>query len=176
MKTDGTDRRRLGDAPTTQNANNINVVDGRIYYTHSYDLYHSNIYSMNIDGTDVRKLCDDDAASINVVGDRIYYINNSDFSHIYSMKTDGTDRRQLNDDGSWFPNVAGDRIYYSGTGLYLYSVRIDGTDVRQLNDERTSTPHVIGDRVFYYDDDVTHKFYTIKTDGTGLQTLEDFVG
>jgi hypothetical protein len=38
-------------------------------------------------------LNDDASYGINVVGDRIYYRNDSDDDKLYTIKTDGSDRR-----------------------------------------------------------------------------------
>jgi len=54
------------------------------------------LYTIKTDGSDRKKLNDDEAGGIWVAGNRIYYSN--DDGGLYTIKTDGSDRRKLNDE------------------------------------------------------------------------------
>ena len=59
---------------------------------------------------------------INVLGDWIYYVNNSDDLHIYKIKTDGTGRKKLSDTFADYMTVVGDYIYYSAVVSDNYGI------------------------------------------------------
>ncbi len=88
------------------------------------------IYSMNLDGSDRKKLNGDSSGGLNVIGNQIYYINMSDNDKLYSMKTDGSNRQKLSDDKiGWFSTI-GSQIYYnnlSDNGT-LYAMKGDGSE------------------------------------------------
>ena len=50
-------------------------LDGKIYFANSYD--NDRMYSMNIDGTDLKKLTSSSVAHINGAGDYLYYFMDS---------------------------------------------------------------------------------------------------
>ncbi|MCL2002747.1 MAG: DUF5050 domain-containing protein [Oscillospiraceae bacterium] len=165
---------------TVGNIVNLGLVAGqsdRIYYSSGY--YHqisgfhygSGLYSINPDGTNGSKLCDDDAAYINVVGDYIYYSNVSDGDKIYKIRTDGDpeSRKLVRDESASFITVIGDRIYYSNgsKGGILSSADTNGNNLRDLSRHRAFYINVVGNDIYYSNDDDGGKIYKIKTDGLG---------
>ena len=88
------------------NASIINVIDNRIYYiTYSEnDQFFNELYSINIDGSNKRKLTDgfmssEPLSNIKVIGERIYYMNHNENNKneygIYRINIDGSDKRKL---------------------------------------------------------------------------------
>jgi len=70
----------------------IYIYGDEIYYS---DLNNNKIYSVKIDGTAKKKLCDDSAEDFRVSGNRIYFDSVGQTDIYYKMKTDGTDRIKL---------------------------------------------------------------------------------
>jgi hypothetical protein len=67
--------------------------------------------------------------NINVVEDKIYYVNGND-GKIYCVNTDGSGRKLLSEDqAAWLIVVEG-QIYYTITGSNIYSININGSDKR----------------------------------------------
>ncbi|MDR1705939.1 MAG: DUF5050 domain-containing protein [Clostridiales bacterium] len=74
------------------------------------------------------RLNDDDCEYINVLGDWVYYRNNSDGGKIYKTRTSGYGRVKLNDDDSRPIWVTGGQVYYGSEndGGKFCSVDING--------------------------------------------------
>jgi len=81
------------------NAGNGNTNNKGVSVNHggrTYFVSFRGIYSVKEDGSDMRKLSDDQVEyNINVVGNRIYYINRDDGNKIYTIKTNGSDRKPV---------------------------------------------------------------------------------
>ena len=170
---------------TAGNINNGGLLafkDGRIYFGNISDP-QAGLYSMNPDGSDKKKLSDDIAQYINVVGDRIYYSNGSNDNHIMTVKTDGSDYRFLTEDMSTVNSsslrVVGNTIYflgYSENVKGLYSIKIDGTDKKKISDHYPKAINIVDDLIYYINDESgnsDYKTYSIKTDGSDLKALTD---
>jgi len=112
IKTDGTGKQKLSDERSDHYSN---IVDGWIYYSNGDDTVEAEgkdeddimdvgkLYRIKIDGTGKQKLNNDGSIGINVVGDRIFYINRSSDNKWYTMKTDGTGRQPVSD--KWFVSI-----------------------------------------------------------------------
>jgi hypothetical protein len=91
--------------------------------------------------SDRQKICDDIARFINVIGDTIYYRNDSDGGTLYSIRTDGAERKKLGEAACSSVSVENGWIYFStqeGEKAAFYRMRTDGSD-----------PYVSGDWVYY---------------------------
>jgi len=157
-----------------QGNTNGNITNGGLVAAAGDRIYFSNLkdsgklYVMKPDGSDQKKLNDDNSLSISVVGSKIYYINGDDDNNIYSMKTDGSNRRKLSNDGKVFRiTMAGGRIYYStsdGSAHALYSMKPDGSDQKTLNNDVWFF-NVAAGRI-YYEGSSGGKLYSMKPDGS----------
>ena len=74
-------------------------------------------------------LCEDEAFSINELGDTLFYSNWSDNKTLYKIKKDGTDRCKLIDSPVWCINIIDRYIYYRihGDDISLYRIYFDGS-------------------------------------------------
>jgi len=153
------------------------------------------IYTMLSDGSDVRRLTDNETRDFNPSwspdGSRIAFYSNRDGDYeIYTMALDGSDVRQLTNNEtddfahSWSPD--GSRIAFISQrdGDYeIYTMASDGSDVRQLTNNETDdfapswSPD--GSRIAfssrsdsYYDYD-SSDIYTIASDGFDVRRLTD---
>jgi len=107
---------------------------------------------MNVDAGDLRRLSDDAAWWLNVVGNRAYFVNLDDNNTIHSMYLDGSDQQRLGNDHALQLIVYDDRIFYSNMdddGV-MYSMNLDGSDRRRLNEHILSgIINIYDNRVFY---------------------------
>jgi|GEM_PF-801118 len=146
------------------NAGNCSVQGDRIYFCNSYE--GDKLYSMNTDGSDMRKLNDDRLERFYVSGDQIYYVNNSDGGKLYAINTNGSKKCKLSDDIiiSVFWNVSDGWIYYDNWDeRKLYRIKTDGSEREQLNGD-TLYMAVVEERIYFYDDH-DKGIYSMKTDG-----------
>ncbi len=156
------------------NTGDVVIQDEKIYFINGYD--EGTLYSMNINGSDSRKLNDDWTTWFYVSSDHIYYQNGKD-GKIYVINIDGSGQQKLNDYAFSNFNFVGDRIYYCNDDeAALYSMNVDGSDRKKLNDDIPSCINVVGDRIYYsnnlYGD---HGIFSVNTDGTDRIKLSDDV-
>ena len=80
-------------------------MDGRVYFANAYD--NNTLYSMNADGTDIRKLNNSPVSSINAAGKYLYYAMTSGSKKSggdglgYMMQTSGIYRSNLKGKSAW---------------------------------------------------------------------------
>ncbi|MDF2843509.1 MAG: hypothetical protein K0R00_1935 [Herbinix sp.] len=148
------------------NSGEVVIQDEKIYFLNGYD--NGTLYSMNINGSDKRKLNYVWTTWFYVSSDQIYYQNGQD-GKIYVMNIDGSGQQKLNDYEFRNFKFVDDRIYYSNDDdeYTLYSMNTDGSDRMKLNNDMPTCMNVFGDRIYYsnnlYGD---HGIYSVKTDGT----------
>jgi uncharacterized protein YchJ len=133
---------------------------------------------MNLDGSGQTLILEEDIFYINVIGDWIYFTNESDGSKIYKVRTDGTEKTKVGNDSASFVTVVGDWIYYSanGFGYKIYKIRASGgvdANRTQLNADNSRYVAVSGDWIYYRNESDAEKCYRVKTDGTGRQKLNE---
>ena len=79
--------------------------NGRVYFANAYD--NNTLYSMNADGTDIRKLNNSPVSSINAAGKYLYYAMTSGSKKSggdglgYMMQTSGIYRSNLKGKSAW---------------------------------------------------------------------------
>jgi hypothetical protein len=165
-------------------ADNLNIVGDYIYcrlYNIDFETpcqINHGIYKVKTDGSIIKKLNDDEAEYMNIVGNNIFYVNANDHYKPYKMKLDGTGRRKINDYPMSNINIIGDWIYFENHigGAALYKMKTDGSKMTKLNDDCANRMmiNVIGDWIYYiaYDYPQTG-LYKVKTDGTQRTKLTD---
>ncbi len=136
-----------------------------IYYRNVAD--DGKLYKMLMDGSEKKKLSDDEALYINAADGWLYYCGTSrdesgnDFGGLYKMRTDGTAREALSE--VWTPryiSVVDGWIYYAYDGLY--KMRIDGTENTKINEtESIIDINVVNGWIYFIDrDSYLHKIST----------------
>lgn len=126
MRTDGTENTKIADFQISS----VNIVNDKIYYIYGDE---AQIYSMDLDGANIKRIADGiTAVKINVAGDWIYF---TDTSAIYKIKTDETGKIKLCD----FPssnfiniNVLKDWIFLTGNGFNMHKVKTDGSELQEV--------------------------------------------
>ncbi|MCC5912688.1 MAG: DUF5050 domain-containing protein [Clostridiaceae bacterium] len=163
------------------------IVDELIYYIALEEQW--NIYKVeiaknlfgNITVNNKEKLNDDYSNWLNVQGDWVYYVNESDENSLYKIKTDGTQRTKLNDRYSWGVNVLDDWIYYvsreksldTEEKAVLYKMNIsDKEEIKIHIFERIGNIQVIEDWIYYYEgSNEDLKLFRVKNDGSNKQLI-----
>ncbi|MCD2346280.1 DUF5050 domain-containing protein [Clostridium guangxiense] len=199
MKTDGTRREKVCD----DTAAYIVVYGDWIYYSNESDggkLYKVGVsagastkdeiqpdpstYTQDatgIHGLPINKISSsqtipfDEAAYINVSGNWIYYVNNSDDHKIYKIDLDGNFRTKVNDEWSACPQVVDDEIYYCSKTGEIMKIGTDGNSSpvdlgEQVNESDTDASfhiNVSGDWIYYSNKNDNKSLYKVKVDGSG---------
>ena len=155
--------------------------DRKIFYSHgeyvyspsSSTLMYSGIFSMNTDGSDLIKICDDKAYQLNVIGDYIYYINYGDNLKIYRIKTDGSDRNVVSDEYTNCLSAFNNKIYCAQSGG-IYSMNTDGSQRVLLHE---GSPllfnfNVVNEKIFYIENGYASRdIYCMDTEGNDWQSI-----
>ena len=152
--------------------------NGVIYFANPSD--GGKLYSMDLDGKNLKKLTSDNATYINVDDNYIYYIrNNSDSSldfdffafhrnALVRVDHDGNNMVILDTEPCLYASLIGNYIYYihydKENASTLYRVRIDGEEQQQLMQEAVYTCNTDG-QFFYYNgmhtDGSIHRYDTV---------------
>jgi Tol biopolymer transport system component len=157
--------------------------NGKIIFLSRHERPNYMIYSMNVDGSDVKRLTDGDDYHGNLdvsrTSGRILYTISGD---IHSIKVDGTDETTFSTDfiqiATWHPD--GQRIVYASEAFIcgqrsnnIFIANYDGTDSQQLthtNDRVYSYSYVSPDgKLLSYM--IDNKIYVSNFDGTGEYVL-----
>lgn len=130
---------------------------------------------ISTDGTGREKLSDDPVLYINVVGDWVYYIEDSDSSSgaICRVRTDGSEQSVLNGDVCQDLYVAGDWMYYEDQSkdFATYRAHLDGSGEMLVSSETMFGMNVVDGWVYYYTDNASYA-YKVRANGTGqVRTL-----
>jgi predicted small secreted protein len=122
---------------------------------------------MKVDGTQATVLTNDKVSCLNIMGDWIYYINNSDNRSVYKIKIDGSDRTMLCGGKVINMTVLGDKIYFSVNGG-IYKMDLDGSNKKRVvadNIANLNYMNVVGDWIYYVDSKLGY-IRKVRTDGT----------
>jgi hypothetical protein len=163
----------IGNTPGNMVNQGLVAMNGeKIYFI---DSIHAGIYSMDLDGSNRRRLfdADEDYAlnGINVINDRVFFINNG----INSISTDGTDLMQLSDDYNIYSlYVVDDNLYYTiqkGYSNYIYTMKADGSGNKRLGDIGMLREYlfVAEDRIFWANG-------SMRLDGSDVQIYSEING
>lgn len=121
--------------------------NGVVYFSNPYDKY--TLYSMTPQGTDAKKIGEDNVGSINVDENYIYYVrDNGSYQQSFQflsvntnslcrVNKNGKNHKILDSDPSLYASLAGNYIYYihydTKEASTLYKVKIDGKEKQKLS-------------------------------------------
>ena len=165
---------------TAGNLNNKGLFceqNGVVYFANAYD--NGTLYSMNADETNIQKLSDAQAQSINAAGDYLYYYQtdiagDKDLGFIahalglYRSKTNGKDALCLKRDPCATVVLVDNTLYYQhfdnqGAGMTLYQMDTDKKNDKQVLKE-AANPASIQDGCIYYNGTTdNHHLYQYNT-------------
>lgn len=153
---------------------NENLINGGIaVYDSIHDKYffagagsYRGIYVFDEVTSTTEKLCEDEAQYLNLVGDRLYYVNESDGYKVYSMKVDGTDRSLFIDHDSDWLTYYDEYFYYrnNNDNGYLYKKALDGSIDELKYDRRVSNINVNESYVSFINEQDGYDVYTMGHD------------
>lgn len=153
--------------------------DGIIYFANPSD--NDKLYSMNPDGSNLTKLCDDIVSFINADEHYLYYVRNNpggggNFSFL-TINTNSLCRidREGGDDSilvldsepSMYASLVGNYIYYlhysDSNGTTLYKVKIDGSEKEEVQSASFFTASTLGQYVYYNGVETDHYIWRLNT-------------
>ena len=88
---------------------------------------------------------------LNVVGEYIYFINETEDYGIYKMKHDGSELSEVGDVSATGMIVLGDTIYFINwrDEQKPYSMDIDGNNLKKISDVLTDPMYICGNKLFF---------------------------
>jgi len=162
-----------------------NLYSGGFFCEYDDTIYFSNpddgnkIYSMNSEGTNVKKISNEAAGFINVDENYIYYIRNnphSVFSFTYftfqqnslcRMNKDGSNITILDSEPCNYAALCGNYIYYlrydAEDASTLNKIKIDGTEQKQISKTPIYTCCTNGQYIYYHGMDTDGSIYRLDT-------------
>ncbi len=155
---------------TSSNANNFGRVTKQgnwVYFTGSDRC----IYRMRNDKSEIQRIGDYSAVSLNVVGEWIYYVDGT-VGGIYKVRIDGTGNTKLSSVTSYKIYVDGEWVYYTSQywGGKLYKMKTDGSMVTQIVSENCRE-YIVKDGHVYYTNESDGLVYKCTVDGKGKTIL-----
>ncbi|OAS18660.1 DUF5050 domain-containing protein [Paenibacillus oryzisoli] len=125
------------------------------------------------DGSNRIKLSDDNAQTINIVGDWLYYTLQSE-SGIYRMRQDGTEKTKISAVASSKMAVSQNWIYYldvNDTGIYR--MKLDGTETNNVISEKGINNFFINDNQLYFIQNETNELFQVDLSGADKKKIND---
>ncbi len=140
-----------------------------LYFTHRNDNY--SLYRMRADGSEQKKLSDQDFSTFFVSDDWIYFSLMND--KLQKMKLDGSSVQVVTDDNPRSFCVLEDWIYYINfsDGDCIYKIRTDGSERQKLGDDACTYLNVDGQWIYYQNVSDNNNIYRMDTEGNGRQAL-----
>lgn len=137
---------------------------GTIFFSNPSDQYR--LYSMDLNGDNLKKLCDDTASFINADSNYVYYIRSNTITtaafSFLNRNTDSLCRIDrngskkiliLDEEPSMHASLVGNYIYYlrydSADATSLYKIRIDGNKQEQVDKNPYFTCSASGPYIYY---------------------------
>lgn len=162
LSIDGTDKKRLGDAPARQ----VTLAGNWLVYTQggSRHLAPANmIYKTSLDGQVTQQLNYDPSENLCLANDWVYYLNAADNYRIYKVKLDGSGRSKVGDDRAISMAVAGNTVYYSNydDGQKLYAIGAEGQNRTKLTDDKAGFIATAGNDIYYTSTAANHALYRL---------------
>lgn len=190
MKLDGSDLEVINSNEFHNNCYEIYVVKDKVYYIG----VDSNIYYMNLDGSEKTKLNDDKTGFLGITKD--YILLNIEKQKVaenqeetqttsqvefetYIMKRDGSERHSLNGERLYSINVVEDYIYYVDSNKEIYKIKFDGTDNVKISEGITAFNMNIKAEYIYYmnyisnPEDAKIGIYRMNLDGSDNKLIHE---
>jgi len=167
MNLDGTDIKKLSNDYTEY----INVVDGWLYYRKASSEKNpliGGLYKMRVDGSQEQRLVAGAPFYINVVNDRIFFINDS-AGDIWSIKTDGSELNRLFSGHYECMTTDGKSLYFGWYRDSIFKASFDGKQLTKILSNNIEDPFVSGDWLYYKTD--YYRICRLNTESFKIDTL-----
>ena len=158
--------------------------NGRIYFANPYD--RNQLYSMNSDCTDIRKLSDDSVSYINVTDHYIFYVRNNfdpdnagmlfrgQLYGVIRSKLNGKNSKALTTDVISSMVLFGNRVYYEsyddGKIRTMYTT-IDKKETATIKGTPIQLNNIDGKKTYYSGTDTDHNIYSFDLSSSLADTL-----
>lgn len=159
---------------------------GQIFFANPDD--ENRLYVMNPDGSDLKKLSDDNATYINADNNYVYYTrNNASEDTAFSFlsintnslcridRANGKNSMIMDREPSIYASLVGDYIYYlrytKETATNLYKIRIDGSEQKEVNRNAYYTCSTDGQYIYYNGRESDHNIRRLDTASDSESTL-----
>ncbi|MDD4493088.1 MAG: DUF5050 domain-containing protein [Eubacteriales bacterium] len=145
-----------------------------IFYSNFSD--GGKLYKKRIDGSEKTLLSNDTCRQINVVGDWVYYCNESD-KNIYKVKIDGTEKINLQKKCLYYMYVEGDWIYFENIDQSGFSkMKIDGSEFSIIFSDQIWSASIANEWIYYSnesgDDSDYRNLYKIDINGKNKTIID----
>lgn len=184
VRPNGTGKQSIYASDNTYLLAQLNVVGNWVYFSktkyidYDYGIYQG-LYRVRKDGTGYQKLTTDKVSNVIVVGEWIYYINETDNSTLYRIRVNGTEREKLN--AKSINNFAywDGYIYYTTSrrdNNHVYRIKCNGTENESLKFRAYEI--LVKEGWIYYSihENSTDSLCRRKIDGTSYEKLADVSG
>ncbi len=167
-------------------ARNLNVIEETVYFTvkeepstFQWDSRATGVYKMDLRDRNINKISDDNAVSMMVAEDWIYFNTSADNSEtgIMKMKTDGTGRTKISD-------ILADKIVVENENIF-YSIKSDKKQdygIFKIKDDGRNPVQIVSEEVggfnvqkgwIYYTNKNKDAIYKVSSDGGEIVKLID---
>ncbi len=169
IKTDGGEPVKLHYGPTED----TRIVNDRIYYQDSMD--GLNLYSMALDGSDVRLENNIDKAYYFCLdGTYMYYSNQEDGGYLYRVNMDGSDPVCLSDHRIEGMTIAGSKLYYNDLNTnVLTSYDLSTGEIAELANDYIYYLNVTDTGIYGHSGTYGTKLCAMQLNGLGFRTLSE---
>lgn len=158
--------------------------EGIVYFSNPYD--NGFLYSMNDDGTDVKRLTRTSVNYINAAGDYLYYYQNDKSNAnsgwggrrtlgIYRSDKKGKSTSCIKRTVCGVISLAGNHLYFQNynndEGMTLYKASLDGKEKVQVADDIIDPSCVVNGFIYYSGIEGDHNLYCLDTATDSIETL-----
>ncbi|NEW04602.1 DUF5050 domain-containing protein [Paenibacillus sp. SYP-B3998] len=153
-------------------------------FTNSSDK-SSSLAKWSKDGTQTFKLSDDDARSINAIGEWLYYTVQADllpngqydYSGIYKIRQDGTERTKISSVKASHIRVKQNWIYYlDANDMGINRMKLDGSYTENVMPDKGVYDFIIyNNEIYYFQTGTTSVLYRIDINGAGKHKIDENV-
>lgn len=158
--------------------------NGKIYFANPYD--NNQLYSMNSDCTDIKRLSDDSVSYINVTDNYIFYVRNNfdpdnagmvfrgQLYGIIRCKLNGQRGTALTADVITSMSLVGNRVYYNSYDdgkIHTMYTTIDKKETATIKNTPTALYSVADNRLYYSGTDSDHNIHSLDLSSGQADTL-----
>ncbi|MFL0248320.1 DUF5050 domain-containing protein [Candidatus Clostridium stratigraminis] len=141
-----------------------------IYFVNKSAGFNS-LYKVRKDGTSLKKLFDGSIQDINVVDNRIYFLNFSSGFSVCKINTDGSGYKEIITGLLYGFTIKGNWLYYDDKGIN--KINLMSLKTEKLTNVPAGSINIEDDWIYYSNISDKNRIYKIKTDGSNNTKLTD---